>query len=139
MIRAAAVLAALLLSSSATVLANGEPLPKPVKVVKQTDRTPEVAKRITRTLAASRGMSRSEIRCLFEIWTRESNFRPTAKNRTGVRTSDGIRYAGGVPQILGLDPKTPTRRQIERGLAYVEARYGSACAAWRFWQRNRWY
>lgn len=139
MIRAAALIVALLFTSTPTSLGLAAPLPTKVAAVKESDRTPAVAKRLTRTLAASRGMSRSEIRCLFEIWTRESNFRPTARNKTGVRTSEGIKHAGGVPQILGLDPKTPTRRQIERGLAYVEARYGSACAAWRFWQRKGWY
>lgn len=140
MIRAAVLATALIFTSTPTALGVPQLPPKPVvqqaKVVRA---TPELAKRLTRSMAASRGMSRAEIKCLFNIWQRESNFRPNALNKTPVRTSTGLKHAGGVPQILGLDPKTPVTKQIDRGLRYVRSRYGSACKAWSFWQRNRWY
>jgi hypothetical protein len=28
---------------------------------------------------------------------------------------------------------------VEWGIWYVTSRYGSACAAWDFWQANGWY
>lgn len=139
MIRAAVLATALILTSTPTALGVPQPPAKLVMSAKPVRETPELAKRVTRIMAASRGMDRAEIKCLFNIWQRESNFRPRALNRTPVKTADGWKHAGGVPQILGLDPKLPVHRQIARGLDYVEARYGSACKAWRFWQRKNWY
>jgi hypothetical protein len=70
--------------------------------------------------------------CLNMLWTKESNWRPRAHNKTLV---NGKR-AGGIPQILGLSPKLPAYKQIDRGLKYIKHRYGSPCAAWQFWQRQ---
>ena len=46
------------------------------------------------------------------------------------------KHAGGIPQLLGLDPDTPAPRQIERGLDYIYYRYGTPCDAWSHWKRN---
>ena len=77
--------------------------------------------------------------CLLSLWTKESNWRPDAYNKTPVRQNGEKLHAGGIPQILGLDPDTTVERQIERGLVYLESRYGSPCTAWRFWSSNFWY
>ena len=77
--------------------------------------------------------------CLLSLWTRESNWRPSAYNKTPVYQNGEKLHAGGIPQILGLDPETTVERQIERGLIYVESRYGSPCSAWRFWSSHFWY
>jgi saccharopine dehydrogenase-like NADP-dependent oxidoreductase len=34
-------------------------------------------------------------------------------------------HAGGVPQILGLSPKTPSYEQVRQGFLYIQSRYGS--------------
>jgi hypothetical protein len=47
--------------------------------------------------------------------------------------------AGGIPQILGLNPKISVEEQINRGFTYIESRYSDPCSAWRFWERNNWY
>jgi hypothetical protein len=47
--------------------------------------------------------------------------------------------AGGIPQILGLDPRTPAPLQIDRGMKYIIHRYGTPCMAWKFHQRKGWY
>lgn len=73
--------------------------------------------------------------CLNKLWTHESNWRPKAFNKVKV---DG-KNAGGIPQILGLDPGTPMPIQVKRGLDYIENRYDHPCRAWRFWQENGWY
>jgi len=73
-----------------------------------------------------------QFNCLNQLWTHESNWRPKAQSKIKV---DGL-LAGGIPQILGLSPKLPAHKQIDRGLKYIKHRYGSPCAAWRFWQRQ---
>jgi len=73
--------------------------------------------------------------CLEQLWTKESNWRSNAYNKVKVMGKN----AGGIPQILGMDPKTPATRQIERGFAYILYRYGSPCQALNFHHKNGWY
>ena len=70
--------------------------------------------------------------CLNKLWTKESNWRPNAYNKIKVMGKN----AGGIPQILGLDPKTPPPLQIERGLKYIYHRYGTPCEAWKFFVKE---
>ena len=74
-------------------------------------------------------------KCLDQLWTKESNWRPEAYNPIKVMGKN----AGGIPQILGLSPKTPPTEQIDRGVAYIIHRYGTFCSAWKHFQKNRWY
>lgn len=73
-----------------------------------------------------------EYQCLVQLWGKESNWRPEAFNKVKVMGKN----AGGIPQLLGLDPKTPATRQIDRGLAYIYHRYGTPCKAWKFFQKK---
>lgn len=73
--------------------------------------------------------------CLDKLWQKESNWRPEAYNKVKVMG----RNAGGIPQLLGMDPKTPATRQIERGFAYILYRYGSPCQALKFHHEKGWY
>lgn len=73
--------------------------------------------------------------CLDKLWTRESNWRPNAYNRIKVMGKN----AGGIPQILGLDPKTPAPIQIDRGLSYIYNRYNTPCEAWEFFTKKGYY
>ena len=75
--------------------------------------------------------NRSEWVALEKLWTKESNWRQEAKNKKS--------SAGGIPQILGLNPKTPAPHQIERGLAYIQHRYERPSVAWAHWRANGWY
>jgi hypothetical protein len=70
--------------------------------------------------------------CLNRLWGKESAWNPRAFNTTKVMGKN----AGGIPQLLGLDPKLPPTKQIERGLDYVYYRYGTPCKAWKFFERN---
>jgi hypothetical protein len=47
--------------------------------------------------------------------------------------------AGGIPQLLGLDPKIPATKQIDRGIAYIFHRYDTPCNAWRFFKDNNYH
>ena len=77
----------------------------------------------------------NQYECLDKLWTQESNWRSEAFNKIKVMGKN----AGGIPQILGLDPKTPAPVQIDRGFAYIMHRYGTPCMAWKFHQRKGWY
>jgi hypothetical protein len=79
--------------------------------------------------------AQNQYTCLDKLWVRESNWRPNAYNKIKVMGKN----AGGIPQILGLDPKTPAPLQIDRGFAYIMHRYGTPCMAWKFHQKNNWY
>ena len=111
-------------------------VPKPVLV----ERTPEASKAYAKTQLSKFGWDTPvQWECLLSLWTKESNWRPNAYNKTPVLQNGEKLHAGGIPQILGLDPSLTVERQIERGLVYVESRYSNPCSAWRFWERNFWY
>jgi hypothetical protein len=77
----------------------------------------------------------NQYECLDKLWTQESNWRAEAFNKVKVMGKN----AGGIPQILGLDPTTPAPLQIDRGFAYIMHRYGTPCMAWKFHERKGWY
>lgn len=95
------------------------------------------------SMAATRGWIGAEWQALEQLWTRESNWNPRAKN-----PSSG---AYGIPQALPHTkmPKlawpesaggaSDAATQIQWGLSYIQQRYGSPSMAWAFWQRNNWY
>jgi peptidoglycan DL-endopeptidase CwlO len=77
----------------------------------------------------------NQYECLDKLWTQESNWRAEAYNKVKVMGKN----AGGIPQILGLDPTIPATLQIDRGFAYIMHRYGTPCMAWKFHERKGWY
>jgi len=85
------------------------------------------------------GWSANQWVCLKSLWMAESNWRPDAQNKEAVKSGGKWLKAGGIPQILGLDPKLPVEVQIQRGLAYIDHRYGSPCQAWKFHQNADYY
>lgn len=97
------------------------------------------AQDLGRSLAARRGWSGSQWRCLVTLWTRESDWRVTAKN-----ASSG---AYGIPQALparkmataGGDYRTSAATQIRWGLGYIAASYGTPCGALSDWDAKGWY
>jgi hypothetical protein len=95
--------------------------------------TPRVAKAYAKGLMQWNypHWNKSEYTALVKLWTKESNWRQEADNKKST--------AGGIPQILGLDPKSPAPYQIERGLAYIQHRYERPSVAWAHWRANGWY
>ena len=77
----------------------------------------------------------NQYKCLIKLWTKESNWRPDAYNKTKVMGKN----AGGIPQLLGMSPKLAAPLQIDRGFDYIMHRYGTPCMAWKFHQRRGWY
>lgn len=76
--------------------------------------------------------------CLDQLWQAESGWDPQAGEPWD---------AYGIPQAhpgtkmadAGEDWLTNPVAQVRWGLDYIEARYGSPCAAWRFWLGRGWY
>ena len=71
-----------------------------------------------------------EYKCALELYTRESNWRPNAKN--------GSHY--GIPQGRSIYLKTASPiEQVKWGIKYNKNRYGTNCAALSFFQRNNYH
>lgn len=88
-----------------------------------------------RQIAADLGYS-DQFSCIYNIFQRESKWSHTAHNR-----SSG---AYGIPQALPGSKMGPGWQhdaavQIRWGINYMVNRYGSPCAAQRFWEVNHWY
>lgn len=99
---------------------------------------PAMAKMYARTVIKENyGWGRSEFKALDKLWTAESHWSPMAYNKKPGNLAGA--KAGGIPQILNLDPKTPAPHQIERGLAYIKHRYGMPSVAWSHHRRYGWY
>jgi peptidoglycan DL-endopeptidase CwlO len=73
--------------------------------------------------------------CLDKLWTRESHWRTNAYNKVKVMGKN----AGGIPQLLDLNPKVPATMQIDRGISYIIYRYKTPCNAWYYHQKHGWY
>ena len=94
---------------------------------------------IAMSMLGDYGWSSDQFSCLDSLWVSESNWNINATN-----SSSG---AYGIPQALpaskmasaGPDWQTNPATQIEWGLDYISARYGSPCSAWSFKQGNNWY
>jgi hypothetical protein len=85
-------------------------------------------------MAASYGWTGGQWDCLDWLWTRESGWNDYAANPT----SD----ARGIPQdINGWSDYAPgdAAGQIRWGLAYIQGRYGTPCAAWSHETADSWY
>lgn len=85
---------------------------------------------------AAEQLDASQYACLLPLWTRESGW-----NANAVNPASG---AYGIPQALPSSQGRPYalgdyRAQIDWGLNYIRARYGSPCGAWSFWQSHSWY
>lgn len=89
-------------------------------------------------MLASYGWSSSQFSCLQPLWQRESGWNVYASNPDG---------AYGIPQAMpgskmasaGPDWQTDAATQIRWGLNYIQATYGSPCAAWAHSEATGWY
>lgn len=94
---------------------------------------------VARALVAQRGWSSSEFGCLDNLWTKESGWQHTARNRAS--------GAYGIPQALpgakmataGPDWRTNPATQMTWGLNYIADRYGTPCSAWAHSISTNWY
>jgi hypothetical protein len=77
--------------------------------------------------------SYKEFVCIEKLWTKESNWRPKAKNPSST--------AYGIPQLLKMKETNPYK-QIDLGLKYIDNHKiykGDACKALRHHNKKGWY
>jgi hypothetical protein len=99
----------------------------------------DAAKAYAASVLPGYGWGSDQFRCLDLLWTRESGWRADAYN-----ASSG---AYGIPQSLpgskmaaaGADWRTNAATQINWGLSYISARYGTPCGAWAHSEAYNWY
>lgn len=73
-----------------------------------------------------------EFKCLEKLWTKESNWRVDAYNKSG--------QAFGIPQLKNKKLKNMDGlTQIQWGLRYIEHRHQTPCKAWAYWQKSKHY
>ena len=89
------------------------------------------SKRLVHSRATARGYNSKQLKCLFELIDRESEWNHKADNPHST--------AFGLFQQLNLDPAASKQKQIRLGLTYVEHRYGTACAALKHHDLKGWY
>ena len=87
-------------------------------------------KQITPKMYAKATLDSSNYKCALELYTKESNWRPNAKN--------GSHYGipqGHTPYLKTADPIA----QVRWGIRYVKARYGSMCQALTHFNTKGWH
>ena len=130
-----------------TVTEKPKPVPVVVAVEKKQSFTapsaavpnPGSAQAYAFDAVAARGWGEDQYNCLVSLWQKESGWRVNAEN-----SSSG---AYGIPQALpgskmataGADWATNAGTQVEWGLGYITARYGTPCGAWAKSQDSGWY
>lgn len=78
--------------------------------------------------------------CLYELWTRESNWRPEARNKS----SNALGIAQLMPKTwvnIDVKPTADGYKQVLAGLKYLDHRYGKnkICKAYAHHLAKNWY
>ena len=127
-------------TAAATPTSASSPAPAqqagPVATVTAAGGSPQ---QIALAMLASYGWSSGQFTCLDALWQQESGWNVYASN-----PGSG---AYGIPQALpgskmasaGPDWETDAATQIRWGLSYIQATYGSPCAAWSHEESTGWY
>jgi hypothetical protein len=77
--------------------------------------------------AHSRIIDAKQYQCIEMLWTKESNWNPSARN--------GSHY--GIPQMKNVKLRSMDGyTQIDWGLRYIKGRYQTPCKAWAFFKAN---
>jgi hypothetical protein len=91
----------------------------------------KLAKQVARGKVIATYKSTREWKSLLRLWDKESRWDHEANNPHST--------AFGIPQLLRLDENTPMVKQIDLGLKYIKARYGTPTKALAFHNRHGWY
>jgi len=103
-------------------------------------RSPVGARKVAQVILLEEyGLGKSQYACLDSLWTKESNWRYKAHNR-----SSG---AHGIPQalpaikmdVIATDWRTNPVTQIRWGLRYINIRYDTPCKAWAKSKKHNYY
>jgi len=81
----------------------------------------------------------SQLQCFSNIVAHESSWNVHATNPSSGAYGLVQALPGSKMATAGDDWRDSAATQIKWGLAYMNERYGSPCAAWSFWQAHNWY
>jgi hypothetical protein len=123
-------------AAAASAAANGAvtSAPPPGVIV-----DPAAAKTYAAGAIARYGWGSGEYQCLVLLWTRESRWRADAYNPSSGAYGIPQALPGSKMAVAGADWRTNAATQVEWGLSYIAARYGSPCGAWAHSERYNWY
>lgn len=101
--------------------------------------SPSTARSYARSRLGAYGWGGGQYGCLLNLWNQESDWDTYAVNPSS--------HAYGIPQSLpaskmassGADWRTNYRTQVNWGLGYIRASYGSPCGAWSHEVSHNWY
>ena len=120
--QAAARIACAVVSVMGILLSGSAHAYAPVHTLGQIKQTPK--------MYAKANLPYNQYKCALELYTKESNWRPEAKN--------GSHY--GIPQGRSIYLKTATPiEQVKWGIRYSNARYGSMCKALNHFKERNWH
>ncbi|GGM25765.1 hypothetical protein GCM10010129_82840 [Streptomyces fumigatiscleroticus] len=95
---------------------------------------------VTQIQAMARQMvPADQYQCFSNIVDHESSWNYRAVNASSGAYGLFQALPGSKMSSVGTDWRTNPATQITWGLNYMNTSYGSACAAWDFWQANHWY
>jgi hypothetical protein len=97
------------------------------RAVRDAQRDP---KELARLMVAEQGWSSSQFTCLDKLYQRESGWRYNARNPSSGAYGLGQALPASKMSPFGDDYLTNPATQIKWGLAYIDERYGTPCAAW---------
>lgn len=103
-------------------------------------KTPDGARLVAKDLVLNKyGWSASQFYCLNKLWTKESNWRYKARNKTSGAHGIAQALPATKMEVIGTDWRTNPVTQITWGLKYITERYETPCLALRKFNRSRWY
>jgi len=103
-------------------------------------RIPDGARLIAKDMVLNQyGWSTSQFSCLDKLWTKESNWRYQARNKTSGAHGIAQALPATKMEVIGTDWRTNPLTQITWGLKYISERYETPCMALRKYNRSRWY
>lgn len=107
------------------------PVPVDMPVIDNTQRQVHFTRSYVRERITEKGWSINEWICLDELITRESEWLHDATNPNS--SAYGLFQMLKTPEGLGI------KKQTNRGLRYIESRYGTPCKALEFHDKNNHY
>ncbi|BDR53874.1 lytic transglycosylase [Bombiscardovia nodaiensis] len=115
------------------------PDPAPTPASKWWHASPDLAQVYAGGAAAQRGWTGQQFDDLVQLWNRESGWRWWAGNPTS--SAYGIPQAnpGSKMSKFGENWRDDAAVQVDWGLWYIANRYQDPSAAWKIWQKNKWY
>jgi len=85
------------------------------------------------------GWDATQFVCLTKLWTRESNWRTAAHNRSSGAHGIAQALPGRKMATVASDWKTNPITQIKWGAGYIKGRYHTPCNAWSHSEKVGWY